>query len=111
MEGIRIQGQTASSESAASIHRPVSTARRLANLVRRHGVTRGISLDATFRLETVAQRSWNAFSPWRQSIPRYTAALHSRTTLPLPLRPAGRSRLVETRTNRLMATGPLYRRC
>ena len=46
---------------------PVSTAHRLANLVRRHGFTGGISMDAAFRLETTAQRSWHAF-PSRRSI-------------------------------------------
>ena len=37
MEGIRIQSQTGRSEPASAVHRAVSTADRLANLVRRHG--------------------------------------------------------------------------
>src|SRR6266545_1700967 len=40
MEGIRIQSQAGESRPATAVRRAVSTANRLANLVRGHGMTR-----------------------------------------------------------------------
>ena len=79
---------------------PYQAADRLANLVRCHGVTGRISVDAAFRLETFAQRSRHAFAPGEQSISQRAAALHPSAPLSLPIRAARRSRLVETRTDR-----------
>src|SRR5437870_7717590 len=107
MERIRIQSQARRSKPASRDHCAVSTTHRLANLVRRHGLTVRISVDTAFRLETFAQRSGYALPAGQQSIPECTAALHPRTTLSLRIRAAWRSRVVETRTDRRMAARSL----
>src|ERR1700719_16916 len=99
MEGIRIQGQTRRPQPATAVYCAVSTANRLANLVRSDGVPRRISMDTAFRLETLAQRSRHALTPGQQSISQRAATLYPRATLSLPICAAERPRLVETRIN------------
>src|SRR5690242_598177 len=109
MEGIRVPSQAGRSESAAAVRRAVSTAHRLANLVRGDGVARGISLDAAICLETSAQRSRHALASDEQSLSGRAASLHSRPTLSLSVRAGWRPSMVETRTDRRMAAGVLHR--
>src|SRR5207253_11229031 len=103
MEGIRLPSQAGRSKPPAAVRRAVSTADRLANLVRSDGVARGISLDAAFCLETSAQRSRHALAPGEQSLSRRAASLHPRAALSLSVHSAWRERMVETRTNQRMA--------
>src|ERR1700730_17019238 len=103
MERIRIRSQTRRSKSAPPVHCPVSTADRLANLVRGDGFSRRLPVDVPFCLETFAQRSGYIVAPGQQSVSRQTAALHSCTIVSLPIRAAGRERLVAARTDHRMA--------
>src|SRR5205823_11986657 len=99
MEGIRIQSQAGESRPATAVYCAVSTANRLANLVRGHGVTRRIPMDTAFRLVTFAQRSRHALAPGQQSVSHRAASLHSRAAVSLSFRADWRSGLVEARTN------------
>src|SRR5947207_15326519 len=110
MAGIRIQGQTGRSQPASAVCRAVSTADRLANLVRCNGVSGRISMDAAFRLETFAQRSRHALAPGQQSVSHRAASLHSRAAVSLSFRADWRSGMVETGTSWRMAAGALDQR-
>jgi hypothetical protein len=83
MEGIRVQGQTGRSHATAAVHCALSIAHRLANLVCRHGLARGIPVDFAFRLETFAQRPRHALPPRQQSISGDAAALRASPALSL----------------------------
>src|SRR5579884_774150 len=102
MEGVRIQSQARRSRSPAPVHRALPTTDRLANLVRRHGLAGGLSLDAAFCLETFAQRPRNTLAAGEQSLSRRAAALHPGATVSLPVCAAWRANVVETQTDRRM---------
>src|SRR6266508_6158169 len=102
MEGIRVQSQARRSESQTAVRRAVSTADRLANLVRCDGFARRLSVDAAFCLETSAQQSRYTLAPGEQSFPRRAASLHPRAAVSLSIRANWRESVVETRTNRRM---------
>src|SRR2546430_2096391 len=110
MEGVRVQSQARRSQPPTAVRRAVSTAYRLANLVRSDGVARGVSVDAAFSLDTSPQRSRHTLAPGKQSLSRRAASLHSRATLSLSARADWRENVVETRTNRQMAASALHRR-
>src|SRR2546421_6551715 len=107
MEGVRVRSEAGRSQSASAVYRAISTANRLANLVRGHGVTRRLPVDIPFCLETFAQRSGYIVTPGQQSLSRQTAALHSRTPLSVSVRAAERRSLVEARADQRMAAGAL----
>src|SRR6266566_9670663 len=100
MEGVPVQSQAGGSRPPSAVRRAVSTANRLANLVRGHGVTCRIPVDTAFHLEASAQRSRYALAPGQQSISQCAAALHPRAVVSLRVRTARRQSMVETRTNR-----------
>src|SRR3954453_22724293 len=97
MERIRICRETRRSGPAAAVYRAVSAAHRLADLVRSDGESARIPMDIQLYRQTFAERSRHALAPREQSFLCQTAALRSRTALSLPLRAAGRQRLVAPR--------------
>src|SRR5438093_8993600 len=103
MDRIRIRSQTGRPEPASPVYRALSTANRLANLVRGDVVARRLPVDVPFCLETFTQRSRYLVPPGQQSISRKTTALRPRAAVSLPLRVVGRKGVVETRTNQRMA--------
>src|SRR4030095_15528095 len=109
MEGIRIRRQAGRPRPSSAIYRTVSTADRLANLVRGHGESPRIPVDAAFCLETFAQRPRHVVGAREQSISRSAAHLRARAALSLSLCAAWRERLVASRVSRRMVAAILGR--
>src|SRR5947208_1739898 len=89
-------------QSPAAVRGALPTPDGLANLVRRDGFASRLPMDATFCLETSAQRSRHTLAPGEQSLSGRAASLRSRGALSLPLRADWRCTVVETGTNRRM---------
>src|SRR5947209_107015 len=109
MARIRIQSEAGRRQSRAALHRALSAAHRLADLVCCDGIAGRIPVAVALRLEPLAKRPRHTVAAGERSIPERSAAFRSCAALHLSVCADRRTGMVASRTDWRMVAAALPR--